>query len=425
MITMRRAVAMAAAIPLAVSAADTDVPNWPQWRGPEQNAVAADRGAYPVAFDSERGVLWKTALPGKGCSTPIVWERRIYLTAPADGEDAVLAFDWSGKELWRTKLGAGLPGKNKAASGCNPSIVTDGRLLFAYFKTGTLAALDLDGKLRWRTNLMERFGPDHMVWDIGTSPVLTSNDVVVAVMNAAGSCNVAFEKGTGRLHWKVDRNFPCPFECDQGYTTPLLLPFDGREAFLVWSADHVTIHDAADGKMLWDCGGFNPDQKSNWPPVASPVRIGDLLIVPNGRGTLLHGIRLAGRGEVTSTARLWMRRDSGSYTPTPVEQGGRVYLLRDRERIGVECFEPLTGKQFWFCDLPKSSAAFYSSPVIAGGHLYAARSDGIVFVLRLGKDAAEVVAQNAMGEPIYATPVPLAGRILLRGDRTLYCLGAK
>src|SRR4051794_25983314 len=169
--------------------------NWPRWRGPHDDG-GNDRGAYPATWDAKSGALWKAPLPGKGCSTPIVWDRRIYLTAPAGGQDAVLAFNWAGKPLWQTKVGPQRLGKNKNGSGSNPSAATDGRGVFAYFKSGDLAAVDLDGNLRWKTNLQERYGKDTLYWDIGTSPVLTERDVVIAVLQHGGSYLGAFDKST-------------------------------------------------------------------------------------------------------------------------------------------------------------------------------------------------------------------------------------
>ena len=122
--------------------------NWPQWRGPDGIGVAAV-GRYPVAFSATNDLLWKAALPGKGGSTPIVWGDRIALTSGVgegtNGLDGVLCFDWAGKQLWSVTLGRQRPGKHRRGSGSCPSMVTDGTRLFAYFKSGTLAALDFDG----------------------------------------------------------------------------------------------------------------------------------------------------------------------------------------------------------------------------------------------------------------------------------------
>jgi hypothetical protein len=169
---------------------------WPRWRGPHDNG-SNELGTYPVKWDATTNLLWKVPLPGKGCSTPIVWNYRIYLTAPMDGQDALLAFDWSGKPLWKTTIGVEKPGKHRNGSGCNSSPATDGRGIFVYFKSGNLAALDLDGKLRWKVNLLERYGEDTHYWDYGTCPVVTEKDVVATMMHHGESYLAAFDKRTG------------------------------------------------------------------------------------------------------------------------------------------------------------------------------------------------------------------------------------
>ena len=395
--------------------------NWPRWRGPRDNG-SNDTGAYPVKWDSSTNVLWKAPLPGKGCSTPIVWNERIYLTAPADGQDTLLAFDWSGKALWQTSLGPERAGKNRNGSGSNPSPVTDGAAIFAYFKSGNLAAFDMAGGVRWKTNLLERFGQDTLYWDYGTSPVLTGKDVVAAMMHHGESYLVAFDKVTGDLHWKVARNYQTPTEGDHSYATPIVIRHEGKEALLVWGAQHLTAHDAADGRTLWSCGGFNPDSKSNWVAVASPVIAGEIAVVPYGRGARLHGIRLGGSGDITATHRLWVRDDTGSFVPTPAEYKGRIYLVRDRGQI--EAIDPANGKTLWSGQLPKSSSSYYSSPAAADGKIYAAREDGMIFVAKID-GAFEVLSENNMGERVIASPVPIANRLFIRGEKNLFCIGAR
>ncbi len=403
----------------AIAEAQSD---WPSWRGPRDNG-SIEGGTYPVTWNAE-DVLWKVPLSGKGCSTPVVWNKQIYLTAPADGLDAALAFDWSGKLLWQTTFGPEEQGKHRNGSGSNPSPATDGEGVFVNFKSGTLAAMDLDGTVRWQTDLVERFGPVSLFWDYGTSPVLTQNAVVIARLHHGESWLAAFDKGTGDLLWKVARNYETPTEGDQGYTTPLLIQHGGKEALLVWGAQHVTVHDTTDGKVLWSCGDFNPESKSLWPAIASPVIVDDIAVVAFGRNDRgqprLHGIRLGGDGDVTATHRVWQRADVGTFVPTPVEYKGRVYLLRDRGEVA--CIDPASGETLWTDAFPKSRSAFYASPVIAGGNLYAAREDGVVFVARV-EDNFELIAENNMQESVIASPVPVANRLFIRGERHLFCVG--
>jgi outer membrane protein assembly factor BamB len=395
--------------------------DWPRWRGPHDNG-SSEAGAYPLKWDATTNLLWKLELPGKGCSTPIVCNRRIFLTTPVDGQDAAMALNWSGKALWQTPLSPECPGKHRNGSGSNPSPATDGRSLFVYFKSGTLAALDLNGRVLWKTNVQERFGKDTFYWDVGTSPVLTEQDVVVAMMHHGESYLAAFNKATGRLRWKVARNYQTPEEGDHAYTTPIVFRHHDKEALLVWGGQHLTAHDAADGKQIWSCGDFNPQSKANWVAVASPVIAGQIAVVPYGRGECLHGVKLGGNGDVTSTHRAWERNDTGAFVPTPAECRGRVYLLRDRGEI--ECLDPATGKTVWSGRLPRKSSNYYASPTVADGKIYAAREDGMVFVTT-AEGKFEVLAENDMGERIIASPVPVAGRLLLRGEKHLFCVGTR
>ncbi|MCA9225491.1 MAG: PQQ-binding-like beta-propeller repeat protein, partial [Planctomycetales bacterium] len=120
--------------------------NWPNWRGPGLNGVAPGEG-YATEWSTTKNVDWHIALPGRGASTPIVWGDRIFLTCGIDGQNAVLCYDRSGKQLWERRLGDERAGKHKKASGSNPSAVTEGKQVFVYFKSGDLAALSFDGQV--------------------------------------------------------------------------------------------------------------------------------------------------------------------------------------------------------------------------------------------------------------------------------------
>ena len=398
---------------------------WPNWRGPNGNG-STDTGSYPIKWDASQ-VAWKVALPGKGTSTPVVHADRVYVTCPDDGEDAVLAFDFTGKEIWRTKLGRAEPPKHRTlASSSNASPATDGQSLFVYFKSGRFAALDFEGKVRWETNIVERFGREELFWDQGSSPVVTEKHVVLARMHSGESWLAGFDKATGELRWQQPRNFKVPNENDNGYATPVAFHQEGKPALLVWGADHLTAHAAADGTVLWSAGGFNPDATGLWPGIATPVIAGEMVVVPVGRDdrnqARLHGFRLGGKGDITETHRVWKREDLGVFVSSPVAYDGRVYLLRHRG--GVVCLNPANGETVWAADLPKHRAPYFASPIIANGLLYAAREDGAVFVARVG-EKFELLSENAMGERLVASPVAAAGHLFLRGDSHLFCIAGE
>lgn len=398
---------------------------WPSWRGPNGNG-SIGHGQYPGKWDPSH-YAWKVALPGKGTSTPIVHQERIYITSPLEGEDAVLAFDLAGKRLWQTKLGSELPPKHRTlGSSCNASPVTDGQAIFVYFKSGNFAALEFDGKVRWKMNLAERFGRDQLFWDQGSSPVVTDKHVVLVRMHSGESWLAGFDKRTGEMQWKEPRNYTVPTENDNGYTTPVLFEYDGKKALLVWGADHLTAHDAGNGKLLWSCGNFNPRATGYWPAIATPTIVGDVAVVPVGRDdrnqARTHGIRVSPTSSETDARRAWNREDVGVFVATPAEYKGRVYLLRHRGEVA--CLDPATGKTLWTAAFPRNQSSYYSSPVIANGILYAAREDGVVFAARI-EEKFELLGENSMGERVIACPVPVApNRLLVRGDSHLFCIGS-
>jgi outer membrane protein assembly factor BamB len=404
---------------MALSSAVSCAENWPQWRGPLARGVAED-GNYPVEFSSDTNVAWKVALPGLGCSTPAVWGDSIFVTSGIDGEDGVLCYGFDGKERWRRQLGPERAGKHPNGSGSNPSPVTDGKYVVAYFKSGTVAGLTTDGRELWRVNLQDKYGADSLWWDIGSSPVLVGDRAIVAVMQAGNSYLVAFDLATGNVLWKVPRDYDCPVESDQAYASPQVVMLDGRDVLVVLGSDHLTGHDVATGELLWECGGFNPDQQGMWRVIASAAIDGDMAFIPYGRGDHLAGVRLGGAGDVTATNRVWEKngRDLGTEVPTPVVRDGRAYLLGDSGRVA--CFEVATGDELWHASLPRSRKRYFSSPVLAGDKLYCPREDGIIFVGQVSDGGFELLAENDMGEPTIAAPVPIRSGLLVRGREHLF-----
>lgn len=407
--------------------------DWPNWRGPTQNGVAPP-GDYPIQWNATENVAWKLPLPGKGASTPIVWNRQIFLTYGKDGNNALAAVDGNGKLQWEALIGRERPGKHaKKGTGSNPSPTTDGKLVFAYFKSGDLACVDMKGKVVWQKNLPKEYGEEHLWsnpnekdwplwWDLGTSPVLTKDCVVIAVMQSGPSYLLALDKETGDEIWKQDRNLKAPVEAAQSYTTPVVAAGpDGQETIYVLGADHITAHNGATGAELWRVGGLNPTQNGYFRSIASPVLSGDILIAPYARAETVTAVKLGGKGDVTKSNVAWFKDNLGTDVPTPAAHEGRVYLCTDKGELA--CLNPLTGDVMWREQLPKSRHAYSASPLVAGGHVYLTREDATTFVVKAG-DQFELVSTNELpGEYVVATPIAVDGRILIRAFDHLYCIG--
>lgn len=394
---------------------------WPSWRGPaDAGSISGDN--FPAALDPQEAI-WKTELSGKGCSTPIVVAQKIFVTVPADGNDSLACFDSAGKELWQSFFNQEDAGKHRNGSGSNASPVSDGSAVFAYFKSGTLCAVDLDGTKRWQKDLTKLYGKTKLYWDHGTSPVLTEDNVIMARMHGGDSWVAAFNKKDGREVWKVARNFETPREGDHGYATPVVMNVDGKESVLVYGAEQLTLHDAASGECYWSCGNFNPDKTELWPTIATPVVIDGIAVVAAGRNDrrlpLLYGVSLKGSGDVTKTGHVWKRDDTGTFVPSPATLDGKVYLLRDLGEF--ECLDPATGKTQWAGKFPKHRKKYYSSPLIAGGKLYAIREDGVMFVADISNGRLNVLSQHKLGESVIGSPIPMGDNILVRSEKHLYC----
>lgn len=403
---------------LSTSAAD----NWPNWRGPNQNGVASGTG-YATKWSGTENVAWKVAIPGKGSSTPVVWGDRIYLTSGIEGENTLLAYDRGGKEAWRAKIGKERPGKHKKATGSNPSAATDGQHVFAYFKSGDLACVDLTGKVVWQENLQSKYGEDTLWWDLGTSPVLTSNAVVVAVMQTGPSFLVAYDKATGKQLWKHERNLDAPSEAAQSYSTPVVLKQGEQEILVVLGADHVTAHDAKTGAELWRVGGLNPTKHQYFRSIASAVVEDGVVVAPYARGATITGVKLGGKGDVTASHVAWTVNGLGADVPTPAALKGRAFVCTDKGDVAA--VDVHTGKTVWNGAVERNRNAYSSSPVVADGRIYITREDGKTFVLGAG-DKFEVLGANELaGEFTVATPVFADGKIYIRTLDNLYCIGAK
>ncbi len=404
---------------------------WPQWRGANQNGVAPGNG-FPQQWSESESVLWNARVPGSGGSTPVVAAGHVYVTAGEkksenEGVNTLFAFDaGTGKETWRVALGGDTGGKHRKGSGSNPSAVTDGKNVYAYFRSGDLACVSVAGEIRWKKNLQELYGEDTLWWDLGSSPLLTENAIIVAVMQTGPSYLVAFDPTSGDELWKTKRDLDAPEEAAQSYSTPLAVTIGSEKAIAVMGADHLTLHALSDGRELGRLGGFNPGAEKYFRSISSPVALGNIIVCPYARGDTLTAVRMddlvAGKGKESIA---WFRDDLGSDVPTPAALDGRVFVAGDKGLIS--CLDIKNGKTLWQVELPKSRMAISSSPLVAGNQLYVTREDATTYVIGpLDQAKPEIIATNQLAddEPFtVASLVPVENDLLLRSKNTLHRIG--
>lgn len=400
--------------------------DWSEWRGPNGDGSVKE-GKIPSEFSPEgKGVVWKTALPGRGCSTPVVAGDHLFLTSPIDGKDGLCAYDLNGKEKWRLIYGEETKGRGqRVGSGSNSSPVSDGEHVFGYFKSGRVVGATVGGKKLWEVNLHELYGKDHLWWDQGTSPVLAGGNLVIAVMQTEGdSYLVSLDPKTGKEVWKTERKFKTGKETGDSYTTPHVVDVDGFETIITFGADHITGHEAKSGKELWRCAGMNPDNKGMWRTIASSVYTDGVIVVPHGRGEWVMGIKAGGSGDITEKGVLWRKKLPSPDAATPVARDGKVYLFVDRgkKRGLISCLDAKTGNVLWEGTLPKSPSTYYASPILVGSQLCLPREDGVVIIAEVSEKGLGKVTENKMGEAMIASPIVVNDSLILRGEKHLWRL---
>ena len=402
--------------------------DWPGWRGPHGNGLA-DGAGYPTEWAADKNIVWKFPLVGRGASTPAVAGNRIFVTTTHEGQNVVHCIGMDGMAQWSKAMGTAVDGKpGKDGTGANPSVTTDGVFVFAYFKSGDFGCFTVEGEAKWHRNLQKEFGEDTLWWDLGTSPVLTKDAVVIACMHSGPSYVAAFAKATGEIVWKHDRDLGAPEEAAQSYATPVVVQDAGREVIVVLGADHVTTHDAATGKEIWRLGGLNPTGHKYFRSIASAAVSDGIVVAPYARGESLTAIRMGGEGDVTASHVLWANAGTSGDVPTPAIANGRVYICRDTgdARGTIDCLDLMTGKTIWSGQLEKNRNTYRSSPVIADGKLYIVRQDGVVFVLDALGSEFKLLAKNSIAEEhTVATPVFVDGKILLRTDSHICLIGTQ
>jgi outer membrane protein assembly factor BamB len=378
--------------------------DWPQFRGPGGAAVAEETG-LPAKWSDTQNVRWKVELPGRGVSSPVIADGRVFVTASSgyrQGRLHVLCFDAAkGDKLWERSLAStGSTMCHPKTCMAAPTPVTDGRRVFALFATGDLAAFDRDGDLLWYRALQRDYPEISNQVGMAASPVLADDTLLLPLENAGDSFALGVDTKTGRNRWKVPRRR------DINWVTPAITRFHGKTAALFQTAGDITAYDVGSGEILWSYKGDNLGS------IPSPVVVEDLIIVP---GTPSVALRLSegGKPEV-----VWKSRKLAAAYASPVVYKGRIYALTG---IGVACLDVSTGEEVW---RERLGHGFSASPVLADGKLYVAKEDGATSVVQLG-DKPKILANNALKETLLATPAIAKGAIYLRTDQHLYCIAAE
>ena len=443
---MKRAIAclvLLGSTALPPRAAPADDSNWAGWRGPDGLGISSGT-AYPEEWAPGKNIAWKTAVPGRGHSSPIVWGDRIFLTTSIEGGKApeghsapdhlgfdlkpgylhpdsvgvdrlytlkTLAYDArSGKQLWDRTIydGPMYDNRHRKNTYASSTVATDGTAVYAYFESAGLHVFDFNGNLLWKKSFggiaKAGMGP-------GTSPVLFENLVILQNDQemGTGSFIVALDRRDGREVWRRDRT------TRRSWATPLIVRTGDRVELVASGAEKVIAYDPRTGNELWRANGTESH------PIPSAVAGQGLVFLSAGSSAKRAlAIKLGGSGDLTdSPSVVWRYRKGTAYVPSPILVGGRLYLMTDNGIM--TCLDALTGGVVYEGGRPPVPATFTASLVAYGDRLLATSEDGDTFVIKAGP-AHEVVRTNPIGEPVYASLALAGGTIYIRGAEHLYAI---
>ena len=422
--------------------------NWDNWRGPNFNGAVMS-GKPPINWSSDSHIKWKVTVPGAGSSTPIIHGNQVIVLSaiktdrvkegannqaatPAENsqgdrpegrrggggrrspaptnfhEFVVLSYDRAtGKELWKTVVVENVPHEagHNTNTFASSSPVTDGKMIYASFGSRGIYCLDMNGKVQWSKQLgtmrtAAGFGE-------GASAALAGDKLIVPWDHEGESFIVALKTSDGSEIWRTPRS---EGTC---WSTPLIVQHKGRTQVIA-NGRTVRSYDAANGKLIWECGG----QTSN--PIPTPILFGENVICMTGyRGNSILSIPLDSQGDVTGKSS-WSRNDSAPYVPTATLYEGKLYLSKGNSGV-ISCVDAKTGDALITDERLEGVQMMYSSPVAANGHIYYTSREGKTVVLKSGAPL-QVVATNQLDDTVDSSLAIVGNSIFVRGLTQLYCI---
>jgi len=419
-------------------AASEHNPNWAQWRGPDGQGIAT--GTYQDTWSDTEDVVWKTDIPGRGHSSPIVWGDRIFLTTSVRGKHvpgrmapdhlgfdmkpgylnpdstdvdydyalSILAVDAkTGRIVWQDTPydGAMYDNRHRLNTYASASVVTDGAMVYASFEAHGFYAYTVDGELKWKADLgtvaKAGLGP-------GTSPVLYRNLVILQVDQEMGAESriMAFDRQTGKEVWRADRHNR------RSWATPVLVQAGSRVDLVASGAENVIAYDPDTGRERWRTEGTRSH------PIPSSVQAHGLVFASAGNSAkVVLAIRADAADDAARIA--WKYNKGTAYVTSPIAVGDFLYLFTDS---GITtCLDARTGAVAYVGGRVPVPATFRASAVSFDDKILMTSEDGDTFVMRAGPTHA-ILRTNSLGEPVWASPALAAGTIYIRGERHLFAI---
>ena len=401
--------------------------NWPHFRGPTGQGISSEKG-LPLSWSVTSNILWKTTLPGESWSSPIVWGDRVFVTSsPKDGKSLELLCleAGTGKVLWNRQVLEQNPiRKDDGNSWATSTPTTDGERVYLVSFNGAFAAVSFAGDILW-TNLATQFYVKH---GLASSPVVHGDFVLMncdgTSTNPAtprvgwqtqwdGSYVLALDKKTGAVCWKTARG-----PSRVAFSTPIVITQDGREQVVSTAGDVVQGFDLQSGKRIWTATNRGEGL------VPSPVTGDGLVFSPSSFNTgtpdipeAIRAFRLGGKGDVSQSQFVWQQTENVPKVASLLFARPYLYSITDNGML--QCLKSGTGEIVW---KQRLNGSFVASPFLAENRFYLLSEKGETTVLEAGPQY-KVLARNALGEKCKASIAASGGKLFIRGQNNLYCIG--
>lgn len=424
----------------ALAASTAQAGRWTHFRSNSPGAVP-DNPRLPEIWSTTKNVAWKTPIPGKGWSSPIVWDDQIFLNTAisstgdeqppggfyAGGESLPIPtyeYTWSvysidfatGKTRWETAIHRGIPKvpRHRKNTYASETPATDGERIYAHIGDLGTYCLDMNGKILWSKlwpGVETRYG-----YGTASSPIVHEGRLYIQNDNEQQSYLLALDKLTGKEIWRVDRDEPTT------WATPYVWRNQKRTEIVTSGRNKVRSYDL-DGKLLWVIRGMSGIS------LPTPFSVGELLYVTSGFHVTptrpVYAVRPGASGDITPAAGTtsneylaWSLPQGGPYHPTPVLYDGRLYILFDRGFF--TCHDAVTGEEVYGKRrIETGSGNFTSSPWAYNGKIFCLSESGDTYVIKAGPDF-KVLGKNSLNEMCMATPALADSSLIIRTYGHLY-----
>ncbi len=376
--------------------------NHNSFRGPFGQGVSFSKN-IPTEWDGTAGtnILWKTAIPKPGFNSPIVWGDKIFIAgADAASREVYCLNRVDGKLLWTAKADniqgspSAMPRVTPDTGLSAPTLTTDGKRVFAIFASGDVIALDMTGKRLWAKNL----GVPNNHYGHSSSLIIWANKLFIQYDTNSGGKILALEVASGNTVWETVRNSKI------SWASPVLAEVDGKYQVILTADPIVAGYDVETGRELWSVECMMGE-------VGPSVAYADGIVYAANEYARLVAI------DIRTHQTLWENDEYLPEASSPLAYKGLLFIATS---YGVlVCYDAKTGEQYWEHDV---GTTLYSSPVFADGKVFMMDNEGTMRIYEFSKEM-KLISENELGEYSGPTPAFSDGRIYIRGENNLYCIG--